>query len=129
MKKVLFLTLLLAFTGMHYSNAQVSAESAMKTYTKTKDKFDGLTAKYKPYKDMAIQNADKLSPELQSSMKDLDSQMTGFGNKLDAFPKASSTEQIAMASSLTSDFSKLKSSTNDVTKSIKGMKLPAMPKL
>ncbi|MBX7108668.1 MAG: hypothetical protein K1X61_08495 [Chitinophagales bacterium] len=129
MKKVLYLTLLLAFAGIQFSHAQISAESAMKTYTKTKNQFDGLTAKYKPYKDMAIQNADKLSPELQSSMKDLDLQMTGFGDKLDAFPKASSTEQIAMASSLTSDFSKIKSSTKSVTKSIKGMKLPAMPKL
>ncbi|MGB3077310.1 MAG: hypothetical protein WBB36_18430 [Chitinophagales bacterium] len=129
MKKVMYLTLFLAFAGTQFSNAQVTAESAMKTFTKTKDQFDGLTAKYKPYKDMALQNADMLSPELKTSMKDLDTQMTGFGGKLDAFPKASSTEQIAMASSLTSDYAAVKTSTKAVTKSIKALKMPAMPKL
>lgn len=125
----MYLLMFLVFAGIQFSHAQITAESAMKTFTKTKTQFDGLTAKYKPYKDMALQHADKLSPELQTSMKDLDSQMTGFGKKLDAFPTASSTEQIAMASTLTSDYSSVKTSAKAVTKSIKGMKLPAMPKM
>ena len=129
MKKAILFTLFLAFAGVQYSSAQLSAAEAMKTYTKTKKSFDGLTAKYKPYKDMAIQNADKLSPELKTSMTNLDSEMTGFSKKLDSFPNASATEQIAMATSMKSDYSKIKDDSKSVTKSLKGMKLPAMPKM
>lgn len=128
MKKVMYLIVVLAFAGLQFASAQMTAEGAMKAYTQTKAKFDGLTAKYKPYKDMAIQNADKLSPELKTSMSNLDTKITDLGKKLDSFPTASSADQIAMASTFKSDYSSIKSATSDVTKSIKGMHLPEMPK-
>lgn len=129
MKKVMILSLFLAFVTVQFTHAQMTADAAMKTYTKIKQNFDGLTASYKPYKDMAIQNSDKLSPELKASMTNLDTEMTSFGKKLDAFPKASSTEQISMASSMNTDYAKVKDDTKAVTKSIKSLKLPAMPKM
>lgn len=107
----------------------MSAETAMKTYTKTKSKFDGLVKSYKPYKASAIQNADKVNLELKTSMTNLDTEINGFDKKLTSFPTASAYEQIAMASTMKDDYVKVKTSTDAVTKSIKGMSLPKMPKL
>lgn len=96
----------------------------MKSYTKVKGQYDGLVSKYKPYKDMAIQHSDKLSPELKTSMQDLDGQINSFGKKLDAFPTASVDQQTAMATSMKTDYTSLKSSANDVMGQVKKLKLP-----
>lgn len=131
MKKIALVTLFLAIAGIQVGHAQLNAAQAMKSFTKTKSKVDGLTKKYQPYKDLAINNAGMVSPEIQTNMRNLDSQVTGLSKKLDKFPTASGPEQIAMASSFSGDFKSLKKSTNGVTKSIKGLKLPklAMPKM
>ena len=124
MKKITFITLFITFTGISASYAQADAAGLKKTYDKVKGQYDGLVTKYKPYKDMAIQNADKLSPELKSSMQDLDGQINSFGQKLDAFPKASVTEQTAMAGSLKTDYSSLKKSADKTIGEIKKLKMP-----
>jgi len=119
--------LFLAIAGLQVSHAQLNAAQALKSFTKTKAKVDGLTKKFQPYKDLAINNAGMVSPELQTSMRNLDTQVSGMSKRLDKFPTASAPEQIAMASSFGSDFKGLKKSTNGVTKSIKGLKLPKIP--
>lgn len=132
MKKVAFLLMFFALGHVATSYAGgLNPAQALKSFTKTKNKLDGLTAKYKPFKDMAINNAGTLSPELQTNMRNLDNQIGGLSKKLDMFPSASPTDQIAMASSFKDDFKSVKKSTNGVTKSIKGLKLPkvTMPKM
>lgn len=124
MKKNIFATLLLLFTIVAASYAQVDPASLMKSYTKVKGQYDGLVSKYKPYKDMAIQHSDKLSPELKTSMQDLDGQISSFGKKLDAFPTASVDQQAAMATTMKTDYSSLKSSANDVMGQVKKLKMP-----
>ena len=124
MKKAAFITVLFFFAGTILSQAQTSADDLMKTYNKVKGQYESLNAKYKPYKDMAIANADKLSPELKTSMQNFDTQLASFGKKLEMFPSASTTEQATMATTLKSDYSALKSSGNEVISSIKKMKLP-----
>lgn len=130
MKRITFMILMLTFTGISVSYAGgLNPAKALKSFTKTKSKLDGLTAKYKPYKDLAINNAGMLSPELQKNMRDLDTQVGSLSKKLDMFSGASSADQVAMASSFSDDFKSLKKATNGVTKSIKGLKLPDMPKM
>ena len=124
MKRNIFATLLLMFTVITATYAQVDPASLMKTYDKVKGQYDGLVTKWKPMKDMAIQNSDKLSPELKASMTDLDGQINSFGKKLDEFPKASVDQQAAMATSMKTDYSALKSSANDVMGQIKKVKMP-----
>ena len=124
MKKFTFVALFLMLTGISVSYAQMDAAGALKTYNKVKGQYDGLVSKYKPYKDIAIQNTDKLSPELKSSMVDLDGQISSYGKKLDEFPKASAADQLSMATSLKNDYPSLKSSADNVIKQVKKLKLP-----
>ena len=126
MKKNIFATLLLLFTVVASSYAQIDPASLMKSYEKVKGQYDGLVTKWKPMKDMAIQHSDQLSPELKASMTDLDGQINSFGKKLDEFPKASVDQQAAMATSMKTDYSSLKSSATDVMGQIKKLKLPKM---
>ena len=126
MKKFTFAALFLVLAGISASYAQMNAADAMKTYDKVKGQYDGLVSKYKPYKDMAIKNSDKVSPELKSSMQDLDGQISSYGKRLGEFPKASATDQVTMATSLKNDYPSLKSSTDNVIKQVKKLKLPKM---
>ena len=76
--------LLFTFVGINVNYAGgLDPAKALKSFTKTKSKLDGLTAKYKPYKDLAINNAGMLSPELQKNMRDLDTQVGSLSKKLD----------------------------------------------
>ena len=126
MKKVTFVALFLVLTGISASYAQMDAAGAMKTYNKFKGQYDGLVSKYKPYKDMAVKNSDKLSPDLKSSMEALDGQISSYVKKLDEFPNASATDQLTLATSLKNDYPSLKSSADNVIKQIKKLKLPKM---
>jgi hypothetical protein len=50
---------------------------------KVKGQYDGLVTKWKPYNDMAIQNADKLSPlKLKTDMQILMGKSTALGRSL-----------------------------------------------
>ena len=76
------LVALFLLAGITASYAQTDAAGLMKTYNKVKGQYDGLVTKWKPYKDMAIQNAGKLSPELKTDMQNLDGQINSFGRSL-----------------------------------------------
>jgi hypothetical protein len=124
MKKITFVALFLMFAGITSSYAQADAASLMKKYEKVKGQYDGLVAKWKPYKDMAIQHSDKLNPELKTKMQDLDGQISSFGTKLDQFPNGSVDQQATMVSSLNTDYAALKKSSGEVIGEIKKLKLP-----
>lgn len=125
MKQLAILSMLVFFTATA-SFAQLSPEKALSTFNKVKGQYDGLVTKWKPVKDMAIQNSSMLSPELKSSLEKTDADVNSFGNKLSTFPTASVTEQAAMASTLKSDYGTLKSSVSDVTKQVSKLKMPKM---
>lgn len=127
MKKITLLLLFFSLMGLTTTNAGgFSPEKALKVFDKTKNKVDKLATKYKPYKDLAVNNMGLLSPDLQKNMKDLDGQVAGLSSKLDRFPNASVTEQVAMAATFKDDYKVLKKSTKGATKALKGLKLPGM---
>jgi hypothetical protein len=125
MKHFTMLALLVLFASAS-SFAQLSPEKALRTYNKVKGQYDGLVTKWKPVKDQAIQNSALLSPELKSSLEKVDGDVNSFGTKLSSFPSASVTDQAAMAATLKSEYSTLKSSVGDVTKQVSKLEVPKM---
>lgn len=125
MKHFTMLALLVLFASAS-SFAQLSPEKALSTYNKVKGQYDGLVTKWKPVKEKAIQNSATLSPELKSSLEKVDGDVNSFGTKLSSFPSASVTDQAAMAATLKSEYSTLKSSVSDVTKQVSKLEVPKM---
>ncbi|MBP9881849.1 MAG: hypothetical protein KBF32_00510 [Chitinophagales bacterium] len=125
MKHFTILALLVLFASAT-SFAQLSPEKALSTYNKVKGQYDGLVTKWKPVKEKAIQNSATLSPELKSSLEKVDGDVNSFGAKLSSFPSASVTDQAAMAATLKSEYSTLKSSVSDVTKQVSKLEVPKM---
>ncbi|MEO6168821.1 MAG: hypothetical protein ABIO46_16195 [Chitinophagales bacterium] len=125
MKQITVITLFVLIAGTQ-AFAQLSPEKALSTYNKVKGQYDALVTKWKPIKDQAIANSGTLSPELKASVEKVDGDVNSFGNKLNSFSSASVADQAAMASTLKSDFSTLKSSVGDVSKQVSKLELPKM---
>ena len=122
MKNITLIALFLV-ASVSASFAQANSDASNKTHHKYKSKYDNLVDKWKPIKERAMKNADKLPAEIKTSMKNVDDQIQSLGNKLSEFAKASPDQQEAHKSSLKADISNLKSSIKKTKSQIDKLKL------
>ncbi len=103
--------------------AQANSDASNKTHHKYKSKYDNLVDKWKPIRERAMNNAEKIPADLKASIKSVDDQIQSLGNKLSEFAKASPDQQEARKSTLKTDITNLKSSIKKVKSQIEKLKL------
>jgi len=122
MKNIALIALFLV-ASVSVSFAQTNTDASNKTHHKLKSKYDALVDKWKPIKNKAMSNAEKLPADIKAGVKDVDEQIQSLGNKLNDFAKASPDQQEAHESALKKDVSHLKSSIKKLDSEVKKLKL------